>query len=256
MSVNGTFLDSAVVNRNEQVFLNGSISSSILTVRNYSNGTNPNFLAVDWYEIEYPRKLKLNNNSLHFVIDDDVSSSIRTIKIENAALQQYEIYKVKPHVKEITNAQISNNIILFTDTVVAGDAYILAAPAETIKPVFYYKKQFTDLRSVTAQKDYLAITHPVFIDASQNYLFLIASLYNTETELINVQDIFDEFGYGYPVPEAIKNYLAVTFQNRQSPKPEYLTIIGDANYDYKDYFFNATGVEGGKKFCAVIRQPC
>ena len=262
MSVNGGFLDSAVVNRNEQVLLSGSISSNILTesgntlsVRNYSNGTNPNFLAVDWYEIEYPRKLKLNNNSLHFVIDDDVSSSIRTIRIENAALQQYAIYKVRPYVKKITNAQISNNIILFTDTVAAGDAYIAAAPAETIKPVFYYKKQFSDLRSVTAQKDYLAITHPVFIDASQNYLSVIASLYNTETELINVQDIFDEFGYGYPVPEAIKNYLAVTFQNRQSPKPEYLTIIGDANYDYKDYFFNATGVKGGRNFVPSFGSP-
>ena len=71
LSINNTLIDSNSVDRYEQLLLNGNFNSSILIngsnqikLQNIANGTNPNSLAIDWYEIEYPDSLKLVNDSI------------------------------------------------------------------------------------------------------------------------------------------------------------------------------------------------
>lgn len=262
LKVNEVLLDSQSINRNDQLLLSGALNTNqfitnpnVLTVKNYANGTNPNYLGVDWYDIEYPRLIKLNNDFILFNVSDDVTDGIKVVKVANATLASYEIYKVKPFFKKIDNYQVITSQVLFTDTVHAGDAYVVAAPSKIDKPVFYYKKQFVNLRSVTTQADYIAITHPKFLQSANNYINSISTMYAVSKDLISVEDIFDEFGFGYPTPESIRLFNAVTYQNRIDPKPAYLTLIGDADYDYKLYRFKADGVIGGGNYVPSYGNP-
>jgi len=262
LKVNGVLLDSQSINRHDQLLLQGTLNTNLLTsnpntisVKNIANGTSVNFLAVDWYDFEYPRKLKLNNDFILFNVSSDVINGFKVINVGNATTNNYEIYKVKPFFKKIDNYQIVLNQVLFTDTINAGDQYIVVAPSKIIKPVFYYKKQFMNLRSNTNQADYIAITHPKFLSSANAYVKSISSMYNVTKDLISVADIFDEFGFGYPTPESIRLFTAVTYQNRQDPKPQYLTLIGDADYDYKLYRFKADGVKGGGNFVPSFGNP-
>ena len=134
----------------------------------------------------------------------------------------------------------------------AGDQYIVVAPSKIDKPIFYYKKTFVNLRSITTQADYIAITHPKFLSSANNYVNAISSMYNVTNDLISVEDIFDEFGFGYPTPESIRLFTEITYQNRVEPKPAYLTLIGDADYDYKLYRFKADGVKGGGNYVPAL----
>jgi hypothetical protein len=54
------------------------------------------------------------------------------------------------------------------------------------------------------------------------------------TAVVDVADIFDEFGYGLPTPEAIKAFLAYAYESWQAPAPQYVLLVGGASYDYKD----------------------
>ena len=54
------------------------------------------------------------------------------------------------------------------------------------------------------------------------------------TAVVDVQDIFDEFGYGFATPQAIKDFIAYAYANWQSPAPQYVLLVGDTSYDYKD----------------------
>ena len=54
------------------------------------------------------------------------------------------------------------------------------------------------------------------------------------TTVVDVADIFDEFGYGLPTPEAIKAFLTYAYENWQRPAPQYVLLVGDTTYDYKD----------------------
>jgi hypothetical protein len=262
LKVNDILLDSQSLDRSEQLLLNGSLNTNqfitnpnILSVKNYANGTNPNYLGVDWYDIEYPRELKLNSDFLLFKVSDDISDGVKVVKISNSTQTSYEIYKVKPHFKKIENFQVVSNLLLFTDTIKVGDVYVIVDPSKIGKPVFYYKKQFINLRSNDNQADYLAITHPKFLQSANNYVNTISSMYGVSKDLISVEDIFDEFSFGYPEPKALRLFNAVTYQNRAEPKPQYLTLIGDAGYDYKLYRFKADGVKGGGNFVPSFGNP-
>ena len=242
-SVNNLLLDSEVVNLNDRVVLQGNISSNNLTnganqftLHNYPNGTDPNYFASDWFEIEYPKNLNLAGDSLYFEFRDNFSNKIAMIKVGNASvpLNNYEIFKVKPSLKRITNAQVIAGNIFFSDTVNTNDAYVIINPAKISKPTFYYKKNFVNLRQ-SRQTDYIAITHPLFMSGAQAYVNSIAQLYSVNPFLVNVNDIFDGFAFGYPYPQSIKDFIGNSLQNWQAPLPSYLLLIGDADYDYKGY---------------------
>jgi len=262
LSVNNTTLDSEVVNRYQQVVLHGTLNSNNLIagnnqlyVRNYDNGTTPNYFAIDWYDIEYPSYLTMQNDSLYFKVSDDAARKFRIIKISNVTDTNLIVYKVKPNFTRIINCIFSAGNLFFTDTVGAGDTYIVISPSKILKPTFYYQKQFADLRSSSNQADYIAITHPDFLQTASIYIQKISSLYSVSTKLINVNDIYDEFGFGFPTPESIKLFLETAFQNWQSPKPSYLTLIGDADYDYKHYVYLSSGIAGGGNFVPSYGDP-
>ncbi len=262
LTINNTKIDSHVVNRYDQVLLNGKINANnlksgtnTLSVYNMPNGNSPNYFAFDWYEIEYPKKLTLSKDSLHFRIDDELSRVIRIIKIDNVTGSDYVLYKIKPELKKVNMFYLVPSSLVFTDTVGAGDEYVIVSPSKISKPVFYNYRRFVNLRISKQQSDYIAITSPKFVNSAQKYVENISRMFSVSTVLTSTKDIFDEFGYGYPNPEALKNYLKYTYQNWSSPKPSYLCLIGDGNYDYKLFRYKNDGVIGGGNYVPVYGTP-
>lgn len=54
-------------------------------------------------------------------------------------------------------------------------------------------------------------------------------------EVVNIEDVFDEFDFGQPTPEAIRGFLYYAKNNWQTP-PGYVLLIGDGSYDARNYF--------------------
>jgi len=52
--------------------------------------------------------------------------------------------------------------------------------------------------------------------------------------IVNVEDIFDEFSFGYKSPQAIRDFLAYT-NTSWKKKPRYVLFAGDASYDPRNY---------------------
>ncbi len=52
--------------------------------------------------------------------------------------------------------------------------------------------------------------------------------------VVDVTDIFDEFGYGFAAPAAIRAFLAHAYANWPAPAPRYVLLVGDATYDFKN----------------------
>jgi len=61
-----------------------------------------------------------------------------------------------------------------------------------------------------------------------------------EVKMVNVQDIYDEFSYGIPTPVAIRDFLSYAYTNWSSPAPQYVLLVGDSTYDYKDNYNRGT----------------
>ncbi len=244
-----TVFDTVTINKYQQAVISGNFNSNLLnegdnTLKTISFPTNAtiNSVEYDWYEIEYPRRLKAVGDSLKFTIPEDVSSAIKYVKITNLSAGDYSIYKFSTNLKRITKFHFANGELFFADTINAGDKYFVIKNDKIQRPKVYYKKIFANLADQSNSADYILITHSKFINKAQEYLSFIQANYNVKTKLVNVQDIYDQFNYGFFAPEPIKYFLQTAQTNWAQPKPKFVFLVGDASYDYygnKTKYFNA-----------------
>ncbi|HED05502.1 MAG TPA: hypothetical protein ENI61_02315, partial [Ignavibacteria bacterium] len=240
--------DSITFNYKQTVNFISSFSSKTLkdganTLRLIGMPTRGRFQQVllDWIDIQYYRKTDAIHDSLYFRFPDSLSRKVRVIKISNLtnSASKLLLYKVKPYTVRFQNYSITgtvNKTLTFTDTVSGGDAYILLSEQYIKKPNFVEKKKFINLRNTNRGADDILISNRLLTQSVTNYNHFIEKNYNIRTALVFVNDIYDEFSYGYAKPEAIRRFLLYANENWVAPKPSYLTLIGDANYDYKNHW--------------------
>jgi CARDB. len=142
------------------------------------------------------------------------------------------LYKYNQGIKKIIKYNRIGDQLFFNDTVQAGDSYCLINESKIGSPFYFYTKNFTDISSSAIQADYILITHPILVSKANEYSAFINQNYGLTTKVINVFDIYDQFNYGFFAPEPIRDFLMAANNNWQSPKPTYLFLVGDANYDY------------------------
>jgi hypothetical protein len=244
LNSNTTAYDSGYINKYEVKTLHAAFSSDLLsngsnTLKIISEPTlsNPNRCFGDWWEVEYPRYLKVTNDSLLFAyrnLTEPIISNIKITNIQSEDITLYKFYDNYQNVK-ITNFGRAGDVITFADTVDKGDKFIFIESAKIKNPVIYSTKQFKNLSNPSNQADYILITHPMFIPNAENYISFIESSYGVTAEIVNVYDIYDEFNFGFFSPEPIKDFLMIASSNWRPPAPKNVFIVGRANYDYHGY---------------------
>ncbi|VAW31031.1 hypothetical protein MNBD_CHLOROFLEXI01-4242, partial [hydrothermal vent metagenome] len=81
--------------------------------------------------------------------------------------------------------------------------------------------------------DYLIISHADFLPALTPLVALRQSQ-GLAVTVVDVQAIYDGFGYGRSTPEAIRSYLDDAYQS-WTPAPTYVVLVGDGTSDPKQY---------------------
>ena len=87
----------------------------------------------------------------------------------------------------------------------------------------------SSLREDASQRDYFIIAHASLIDAAAP-LARFHSSRGMRTELVDVQDIYDEFNHGIAHPKAIRDFLAHSRAHRDGPPASHVLLVGDANW--------------------------
>ncbi len=255
VSLNSTSVqDSITYDFKKTVNLNSEFLSNLLkegnnTLRVFGMPTQASFhqSLIDWIDIDYFSYNVAINDSLMIRIPDTITSGLKTIQISNisSSFENLVLYKLTPSVEKIENYILlgtSQKVLTFSDSVNSGDTYLLISTSSLKKPEFRTKKRFLNLRNSTYGADYIIISNKVLFNSANSYKNFIGSNYGMRTELAFVDDIYDEFSFGFPNAEAIKDYLIFASNNWTAPKPSYLTLIGDANYDYKNIYTPAPAI--------------
>ncbi len=245
--------DTTAFSQFEQKMIQKDISISTLSTGNNTlklfslpTASSTNSMILDWVDVEYPRNLSTSSDSLWFGFSDLNSTSLRRVVIQGLTTADCILYKVQVTQKKITGYAISGKgpySISFIDTVGNGDRYVLLSSVKVQTPAMSLRNSFANLRDNTRSADYLLITnsgYSGFISLANSYSAFIHQTYKLNTAVIDVKDIFDEFGYGYPVPESIREFLKATTR-WSAPMPSYVLIAGRANYDFKNYKTTTSG---------------
>ncbi len=266
VSINSViFQDTLTYNYRETVNLNSKFSSALLKEGNnvfriFGMPTKASFQQslVDWVDIEYSKKNVAENDSILITIPDEITNAVRAIKIENIKDDAANIlvYRISPSFKKFENIiqNKNRNEIVFVDSVNGGNMYLVINKSRASKPMFIHLKKLTNLRDKNRSADYIMITEKSFLQSATEYQKFISSNYRLRTQLVFTEDIYDEFSYGMLTAESLKEFLKYTYNNWLSPKPSYLLIIGDANYDYKDVYTPVPSIRK-KNFVPSLGNP-
>jgi len=205
---------------------------------------------LNWFEVTYDRQYRAYQNYIEFTRPSFIGlPNIDLFQFDIEGFRRLDIEVYKKDISKIVNFDIRLEIInntniynvSFQDHVLSGDVeYVALTGDRKKKPVRIELDQPFDpenpqrvLKDPSNSADYLIITHSRFYNNAvplRDY----RRTQGLDVELVNVEDIYDEFNYGLKSPLAIKSFLKYAYRNwNQNHKLKYVLLLGDANYDYK-----------------------
>jgi uncharacterized repeat protein (TIGR01451 family) len=121
----------------------------------------------------------------------------------------------------------------FTDQITTPVDYLVMLSSELLSPEEIELDAPSYLQSVTNTADYIVLTHPDFYSEVVPLADYRAAQ-GLRVALIDVQDVYDEFGYGLTGTMPIHGFLDYALDHWQPPVPSYVVLVGDGNYDPKN----------------------
>ena len=101
----------------------------------------------------------------------------------------------------------------------------------------------TDLRSTTNAKDYVVVFYDGFKAAADTLGKWREIHPGYDVMEVPVSALYDQFSGGRTDPAAIRSFLRAAY--RWQKKPKFVTLLGDASYDFKNYLGRAAAGQPG-----------
>jgi hypothetical protein len=226
--------------------------SDILTGADLKNGENvlsvinnvdrlvPDFVMVNWFEIDYPRLYRAYENYIKFSVPPDYELGEFLFRIDGFTNERIDIYKLGSSkilgatIEQITDFTGFTSLQLsFQDRVSSRSTeYVAVARDQKLVPIKIERDETTSLASTMQRADYLVVSHGDFIESEglKNLIDLRQSQGYAVLK-VDIADVFDEFGHGMPSPYALKSFLSYAYVHWAAPKLKYVLLVGDGCYD-------------------------
>jgi hypothetical protein len=178
----------------------------------------------DTVNIAYNRNFTADSNRLTFT-----TTYGRATRIQGFTSSNIRVFDISdPNGTALVNARNEGNGSVFIPAnrpqmlFAVGDEGILQPSAAAIT-----SNSPSTILASAANKDLVIISHGNFIAAAEP-LAAYRRSQGLTVEVVNVEDVYDESGFGSVTPLSIRSFL-------QSVNPKYALLIGDANYDQRNY---------------------
>jgi hypothetical protein len=190
---------------------------------------------MNWIEIDYRRSYTAENDLLFFDGDDEGTWQYEVPEFTTSTVQVFDItdpFSVTQFVST-TVEEPGSYTLRFQDSISGEHHYLALAPSQYSTPVVV-EDDPSNLKSTSNGADYIIITHPDFEDAVLPLADHRAGQ-GLRVEVVDVQDVYDEFSYGVFNPRAIRDFLKYAYENWEVPAPSYVLLVGDGNRDFKNH---------------------
>ncbi len=223
----------------QSVTYSGSLANNQSSLRfQYSGNSSSAIGYLDYFEILYQRSLTPANNQLNFYSKD--TTAVIEYQLSNFPSTNIRVFDITDYanIKVITNpVLLSGGEFRFQKSETEGNvSEFLALGDDNFKsPSNPEQVVNQNVHGIAEGAKLLIITHPDFkvqADRLQNYR-QNESPYKLSTIVFDVTEIENEFGNGTKDPTGIRDFIKYAYDN-WTIKPEYVLLLGDATYDYKN----------------------
>ena len=190
---------------------------------------------LDWFELNYQRDFGVVDDHLSFGYETNGNWTYELTGFSNSNIEVFDISN--PNVpKSFVNNEIlpvsGEFDIRFSDTVSGAKKYFATTNTGYLSVPAIEADSPSNLHAQSHGADLLLISHKSLMTPAETLKTHKIAM-DLRNELIDVQDIYDEFNYGIPSPYAIQSFIAYAYQQWQSPAPAYVILIGDGHFDQK-----------------------
>ncbi len=190
------------------------------------------FVMFDSISIRYPRIFRAAQNQVKFftvgtrgaTVSGFTSSNVRLFDITNEG-----------DPANVIDLDVVSNGPLFDLNLPAyrQKVYFAVADSAILTPFSIKANNASDLATRDNNGTLTIISHPDLMTQANSWADYRRGQ-GVLVEVVDVEDIYDEFSYGVSNAAAITDFLEYAEENWDAP-PQYVLLLGDASYDPKNY---------------------
>ncbi len=195
---------------------------------------------VNWFEIDYYDRYFAEGDRAF--VDGDAAGTFE-YQVDGFTTTNLEAYDITNPLSPqmITGGTVTataNGQRLDFETTIANEHRYLVQTTDQridLDPLNITQDSPTSWKSSTNGADYIIISHANFLTQAQSLAAYRAGQ-GLRVQVMDVQDLYDEFNGGVFSPEAIKAFLAYAYTYWVAPAPSFVLLFGDGNFDFKNIY--------------------
>ncbi len=183
--------------------------------------------------LTYPHRFRADNDALTFSVTAGTKVAVGGFTTDKVTVLDVTDPMVPQIVDaDVTSEQGGTKSVSFATT--GNGTRVLFAFAETrvMAPAQIAWNEPSAWNATTNAANLVIITNRAFT-ASAKALEAARDAQGIATEVVDVQNVYDEFSYGHHAPEAIRDFLKQTQKWKTAPR--YVILMGDASFDPRNY---------------------
>ncbi len=208
-------------------------SNTLRLVYSYGGFSQEPYAYSDWLEVSYRRGLQAEDGLLRFF--SPAKAGTHAYRLAGFSSEPLVLDVTDPAAAERLTPQSDGASWVFARQEAGGEPrrYLAADRNQALAVTGLVQRENAGLRSSQPGWDVIILTHVDFLDQAQRLSVHRQSQDSLTAEVVDVQDVYDEFAGGMFDPVAIRDFLRYAAGNWTKP-PGYLVLFGDGDYDYRD----------------------
>jgi hypothetical protein len=197
---------------------------------------------LDYIELTYWREYKTSEDFIKFTKPSNRPFGLYQFQLEGFSSNQVSVYKIGSSI--MNNLQIEPFTqsggqpwtVTFQDSVISQDVRYYAVTENKKKlPTDFRIDIPSNLKSGSNAADCIIITATEFTKDEGTLLYREQwENLGYQVQIVDIQDIFDEFNHGIRSAESIKDFLSYAYNNWSDPQLKSVFLLGDGTDDERD----------------------
>ncbi len=212
----------------EGTLINGTNTISLTgDTRDINGNIRYDIFHLNRITVDYPREFVAVDDTLIFDYDTAGATDFAISGFSTDNVLVWDVTDVLNPVEiAIDSGDVNGGVVQFGRNLPAQSKFIATTTATLLSPSEISSYTPSDIQP-EGGADWVAVAHNTLLTETERLATHRATMNFIETHVVDVQDVYNQFGYGYPLPDAIKAYAQNAYDNWDTPI-RYLTLVGDA----------------------------
>ncbi len=214
--------------------INGTVAAidEVINIHvDYPQNSSNNIGWLDFIEVNYRKALLSNNTYKPFSDYNSLTHTASTFRLRGAS-NDTQIWDISaPLSPQLVETQQNGGDMIFHYESDQLRTFVASNNGSQLTPKAIGVIDNQDLHNIT-DVDMVIIYHPELIDAAELFVAHRSTLSGLKVEMVNVEDIYNEFGSGTSSPVAIRDFAKMLYDRSDTFK--FMMLLGDASFDFKN----------------------